>query len=83
MDAVDSVAREQEGVQARGEGEVGEDADVVVGEVDGILILLFLQSSVSPTTWLGCCWKRKGGGSPTFAAPRFSMAGILWPMVLS
>ena len=39
MDAGDAVAREEEGVQAWGEGEVGEGGDVVVGEVDGVLVL--------------------------------------------
>lgn len=43
LDAVDAVAREQEGVQARGEREVGQDGDVVVGEVDGVLVLHILD----------------------------------------
>lgn len=37
--AVDAVAREEEGPEARGEGKVGEGGDVVVGEVDGVLVL--------------------------------------------
>lgn len=40
LDAGDAVAGEQEGAQARREREVGELRDVVVGEVDGILVLL-------------------------------------------
>lgn len=38
-DARDAVAGEQEGAQARREREVGELGDVIVGEVDGILVL--------------------------------------------
>ena len=47
LDAGDAVAREEEGVQAWGEGEVGEGRDVVVCEVDGILVL-FASSVISP-----------------------------------
>ena len=39
LDAVESVAGEEEDAEARGEGEVGEGGDVVVGEVDGVLVL--------------------------------------------
>ena len=39
LDGGDSVAGEEEGAEARGEGEVDEGGDVVVGEVDGILVL--------------------------------------------
>lgn len=39
LDGVEPVAREEEGAEARGEGEVGEGGDVVVGEVDGVLVL--------------------------------------------
>jgi len=46
LDAGDAVAREEEGVQAWGEGEVGEGGDVVVCEVDGILVL-FASRSIS------------------------------------
>jgi hypothetical protein len=35
----DSVSREEERVESRREGEVGEGADVVVREVDGVLVL--------------------------------------------
>ena len=37
--AVDAIAGKEEGVQARGKGEVGEGRDVVVGKVDGVLVL--------------------------------------------
>lgn len=37
--AADSIAGEEEGMQARGKGEVGEGTDVVVCEVDCILVL--------------------------------------------
>lgn len=39
LDGVEPVAREEEGAEAWGEGEVGEGGDVVVGEVDGVLVL--------------------------------------------
>ena len=39
MDAVDPVAREQEGAESGGEREVREGGYVVVGEVDGVLVL--------------------------------------------
>lgn len=48
LDAGDAIAREEEGVQARGEGEIGEGGDVVICEIDGILVL-FASSSVSTT----------------------------------
>lgn len=35
----DSVSGEEEGVESWGEGKVGEGADVVVCEINGILIL--------------------------------------------
>ena len=37
--AIDSITGKEEGVQARGEREVGEGGDVVVCEVDCILVL--------------------------------------------
>ena len=46
LDTIDSVAREEEGAQAGRKREVGEDGDVVIGEVDGILILQDCHSSV-------------------------------------
>ena len=47
----DSVAREEEGAEARGEGEVGEGGDVVVGEVDGILVLEMREDCFSEAVW--------------------------------
>lgn len=38
----DTVAGEEEGAETWGVGEVGEGGDVIVGEVDGILVL-FLE----------------------------------------
>ena len=40
LDAVDPVARQQEAAQPRGEGEVGQGGDVIVGEVDGVGLVL-------------------------------------------
>lgn len=81
MDAGDAVAREEEGVQARGEGEVGEGGDVVVGEVDGVLVLRGCWASVHTLPGVLVLEVRRGGERLTFATPRFSMAGILWPVV--
>ena len=39
MDAVEPVAGEEERAESGGEGEVGEGGYVVVGEVDGVLVL--------------------------------------------
>ena len=39
MDAVESVAGEEEGTESGGEREVGEGGYIVVGEVDGVLVL--------------------------------------------
>ena len=39
LDAVDSVAGEEEGLQSRGEREVGQRADIIICEVDCILRL--------------------------------------------
>ena len=47
LDAVDAVAGQEEGVQARREGEVGEGADVVVGEVDCVLVLCVATPVIS------------------------------------
>lgn len=41
LDRRNTVAREEEGADARGEGEVAEDLDVVVGEVEGVVGLFF------------------------------------------
>ena len=59
MDTADAVAGEEEGLQARGEGEVGEGGDVVVGEVDGVLVLLSfpIRSSVVPREVLSGIWQ--------------------------
>ena len=81
-------------MQSGREREVGEGGDVVVGEVDGILVLQRLFSdivSVQSGTHReagkerrrrGKEWKGKGKGGQTLATPRFSMAGILCPVVL-
>ena len=119
LDAVGPVARQQEAAQSRGEGEVGEGGDVIIGEVDGVglvlengeggvwfqlwgLIFFFLLFCFAKS-YLSICgqrdWRRGGewearngqergeergrglwGGRHTFATPRFSMAGILWPV---
>ena len=39
LDACDTIPREEERVQPWGQGEVGEDRDIVVCEVDSILVL--------------------------------------------
>jgi len=91
LDARDAVAGEQEGAQARREREVGELCDVVVGEVDGILVLftsvrivsvicLVSQSRVEHRRARGAAGE-VGRGKSTLATPRFSMAGILCPAV--
>ena len=51
LNARDPIAGEQEGAQARREREVGELGDVVVGEVDGILVLLCAE----PVSSVFCC----------------------------
>ena len=96
LDARDAVAGEQEGAQARREREVGELRDVVVGEVDGILVLFRVAHGAAMSAIAACslllrprpdlgCWGRNGGwdgfGESTLATPRFSMAGILCPTV--
>ena len=40
LDACDAVAREEERVEPRRQGEVGQRRDIVVGEVDRILVLV-------------------------------------------
>ena len=37
--AIHAVARKEQGVEARGQREVGEGGDVVVRQVDGVLVL--------------------------------------------
>ena len=75
-------------MQAWGEREVGEGGDVVVGEVDGILVLLVVtpdqpfHSLYSKGSRLRRHMGRAGRGTITLATPRFSIAGILWPAVL-
>ena len=71
LDDGDSVAGEQEGADARREGEVAEDLDVVVGEVEGVVGLC------AEGQQLGKRGEGKGKGRRTPATPRFSMAGIL------
>ncbi|KAI4143271.1 MAG: hypothetical protein LQ340_007058, partial [Diploschistes diacapsis] len=41
LDGGQPVAGEEEGLEARREGEVGEGEDVIVGEVDGVLGLVW------------------------------------------
>ena len=48
-------------MEARGEGEVGEGADVVVGEVDGVLILAHTSGISHPSRNLDI-FLRGGGG---------------------
>lgn len=83
-DLLDSVPGEEEGAEAGREGDVAEDLDVVVGEVDCIVILAlgvsfsdFEVEGRERMRWMG---RRKG---LTAATPRFSMAGILCPAKLA
>lgn len=80
LDRGDAVPGREEGAQARREGEVGEGGYVVVGEVDRVVRL--------PGRCVNVCaggldaGEGEGeGGLLTLAMPRFSMAGIRWPIV--
>lgn len=79
--AIDSIPCEEQGVQARGEGEVREGGDVVVCEVDCILVL---HSASVAGLGMNSIKVNRGerGNGQTFATPKFSMAGILWPACL-
>ena len=46
LDVCDAVACAEEGLEAGGEGEVGEVGDVVVCEVDGILWLRMVSQTI-------------------------------------
>lgn len=48
LDRRDAVAREEEGADAGREGEVAEDLDVVVGEVEGVVGLFLSVSTNQP-----------------------------------
>lgn len=78
LDGGDAVLCEEEGAQARGEGEVAQVDDVIVCEVDGVVILHVLHQR----DFLEYGRRRlvEGiKGALTRAAPIFSMADILCP----
>lgn len=81
----DAVAREEEGGYPRGQGEVAEHGDIVVGEVDRIERLSASHAcSVELPRGKETHNQRRGRGDCkeelTPATPRFSMAGIRWPV---
>lgn len=39
LDAINPITRQEQGMQSRGQREVGKGADIVVCEIDGILVL--------------------------------------------
>lgn len=53
-DAGDAVAGQQQRLQPRAEGEVGDGGDVIVGEVDGVLVLVRQRPRVSPARSKRC-----------------------------
>lgn len=72
LNMLDPVAREEEGMEARKEGEVREGRNIVIGEVDRILVLYTTVSKLQDSCF-------RGKHPPTLAIPRFSIAGILCP----
>ena len=85
LDACDAVAGEQEGTQARREREVGELHNVVVGEVDGILVLFREHTGVSMSAIADCSYRcvygpgrwRRNGGWDWFGAKYLGNAQVL------
>lgn len=71
--AGDAVLGEKQRAQAGLQREVAELRDIVVGQVDGVVVLAVCQSLATPRV--------APVSGLTRAAPMFSMAAILWPRV--
>jgi hypothetical protein len=90
LEGSDAVARQEESVEAWEVGEVCKRGDVVVGEVDCIVVLVRSRSSVLNPSQVyesrarahASRWavRDRGVNGHTFATPKFSIAGILWPL---
>lgn len=79
-DGRDAVARQQQRPDPRGQGEVAEELDVIVGQVDGVLWLKPWGEKYRQT-WGNQQAQGKEGERKrrTPATPRFSIVGILCP----